>query len=175
MHLHLTQHRQGMVLLQRGLSTSVPVEVFPIFSAGELEVLFCGTQGIDTSVLQRATEYDGVEADEPHVAMFWDALEGMSAEEQAQFVNFCSGRSRLPPSAAQFPMTFKLQAPHPQSRDDPDRYLPIAQTCFFSLSLPKYSSLEVMRAKLLYAIANTDLMDADFLMRQSDGWEGIGN
>ena len=42
-------------------------------------------------------------------------------------------------------------------------------------SMGSADRLEVMRAKLLYAIANTDLMDADFLMRQSDGWEGIGN
>ena len=129
----------------------------------------------ELSVLQKATEYDGVEKEEEHIAMFWEALEGMSPEEQAQFVNFCSGRSRLPPSAAQFPMTFKLQAPHPQSRADPDKYLPIAQTCFFSLSLPKYSSIEVMRSKLLYAIGNTDLMDADFLMRQGDGWAELNN
>jgi hypothetical protein len=30
-------------------------------------------------------------------------------------------------------MNFKLTAPQPQWSDEPDRYLPIAQTCFFSL------------------------------------------
>jgi hypothetical protein len=174
LHLHLTQYRLGIVLLQRGMTASVPVETFPLFTPEELETVFCGTHGIDVEVLKKATEYDGVEPTEPHVTMFWETVAGMSPEEQAQFVNFCSGRSRLPPAASQFPMTFKLQAPHPQSREHPDKYLPIAQTCFFSLSLPKYSTMEVMREKLLYAIGNTDLMDADFFMRQADGWQDVG-
>lgn len=64
----------------------------------------------------------------------------MSSSELSQFINFCSGRARLPSSAADFPMNFKLTAPPPRSLEQPDNYLPIAQTCFFSLSLPKYSS-----------------------------------
>jgi hypothetical protein len=31
----------------------------------------------------------------------------------------------------------------------------------------------VCREKLLYAIRNADLMDADFMMRTAEGWEGI--
>ena len=72
-------------------------------------------------------------------------------------------------------MTFKLQAPSPSSRDQPDKYLPIAQTCFFSLSLPKYSSQEVMLEKLRYAISNTELMDADVYLRHADGWQDINS
>ena len=67
----------------------------------------------------------------------------MSAEEQSQVINFCSGRSRLPASATDFPMSFKLTAPPPRSKARPDDYLPIAQTCFFSLSIPEYTNLEV--------------------------------
>jgi hypothetical protein len=45
-------------------------------------------------------------------------------------------------------MPFKLTGPPPPSvREDgktnPDMFLPVARTCFFSLSIPKYSSLEV--------------------------------
>jgi hypothetical protein len=67
----------------------------------------------------------------------------MTAEEQSQVINFCSGRSRLPASATDFPMSFKLTAPPPRSKARPDDYLPIAQTCFFSLSIPEYTNLEV--------------------------------
>lgn len=47
----------------------------------------------------------------------------------------------------------------------PDLYLPHAQTCFFTLSLPAYSSREIMRMKLLYAIVNCKEIDADFIVR----------
>ena len=67
----------------------------------------------------------------------------MSKEEQSQLINFCSGRSRLPAAAADFSLSFKLTAPPPRSKACPDNYLPIAQTCFFSLSLPEYTDIEV--------------------------------
>ena len=53
------------------------------------------------------------------------------------------------------------------------RYLPVVQTCFFSLALPRYSSAATCLAKLRYAVRNADLMDADFMMRSGEGWEGI--
>jgi hypothetical protein len=67
----------------------------------------------------------------------------MSSADLSRLINFCSGRARLPSCAADFPMNFKLTAPPPQSEKAPDDYLPIAQTCFFSLSLPRYSSTAV--------------------------------
>ena len=70
-------------------------------------------------------------------------------------------------------MAFKIGAPPPGSDGEPDKYLPVAQTCFFSLALPRYSSTEVCLAKLRYAVRNAELMDADFMMRSGEGWEGI--
>lgn len=50
------------------------------------------------------------------------------------------------------------------NNNDPDDFLPEAQTCFFSLALPRYSSPEVMKQKLLYAITTCRDIDADFLV-----------
>ena len=52
------------------------------------------------------------------------------------------------------------------------RELTHAINCF-SLALPRYSSTEVCLAKLRYAVRNAELMDADFMMRSGEGWEGI--
>ena len=71
-------------------------------------------------------------------------------------------------------MTFKLTPPQPKAEERPDEYLPVAQTCFFSLSLPRYASRERMKEKLLYAVRNTELMDADFLVRGGGGGGGGG-
>lgn len=43
-----------------------------------------------------------------------------------------------------------------------DGKLPVAHTCFFSLDLPPYSSYEVLRAKVSFAIVNCQAIDADF-------------
>jgi Ubiquitin-protein ligase len=42
--------------------------------------------------------------------------------------------------------------------------LPTAQTCFFQLRLPNYSSKEVMAEKLRYAINNCKSIDMDNYM-----------
>lgn len=78
-----------------------------------------------------------------HIQYFWEAVQQLDKDERSQLINFCSGRSRLPAAASDFHMSFKLTAPPPRSEKEPDDYLPIARTCFFSLSLPKYTSAKV--------------------------------
>jgi HECT-domain (ubiquitin-transferase) len=68
------------------------------------------------------------------------------------------------------PMSFKVQGAQGGARERPDAYLPSAQTCFFSLSLPAYSSKEILKAKLLFAIHNSPTMDADVRLHNAEGW-----
>jgi len=45
---------------------------------------------------------------------------------------------------------------------DPDTAFPKADTCFFNLMLPEYSSPEILKERLLFAIhTDADSMDAD--------------
>lgn len=47
-----------------------------------------------------------------------------------------------------------------------DRHLPEAQTCFFTLSLPSYSSENILREKLLQAITSCKAIDTDFMVQE---------
>ena len=94
----------------------------------------------------------------------------MLPQERTEFLSFTWARSRMPSSAKDFPMNFKIQGPQGGAKDNPDSYLPHAQTCFFSLSLPHYSSKEILRRKLLLAISNSPNMDADVRLRDAEGW-----
>ena len=67
-------------------------------------------------------------------------------------------RTRLPLNKDQFPQRFKLQS---CGLSPPDDYYPIAHTCFFSLELPRYSSLEICKEKLRYAVFNCQAIDGD--------------
>jgi hypothetical protein len=171
----LKDQSEPLSALLTGLRGILPLELLSLFTPSEIESLVCGVPTIDIPTLQKATEYEGgISPTDTHIKHFWAILNEMDVEGRRQFINFCSGRSRLPATAADFPMTFKLTAPQPRAEEKPDEYLPVAQTCFFSLALPRYSGKEVMREKLLYAIKNAELMDADFVMRDAGGWEGIG-
>lgn len=49
--------------------------------------------------------------------------------------------------------------------------LPTAQTCFFQLRLPHYTSMEILDERLKYAINNCRSIDMDnyMLIRNTDG------
>ncbi len=85
-------------------------------------------------------------------------MEEFTNEERSAFIRFTWGRSRLPLNAAGFSQRFKLQS---FDKRPPDNYLPVAHTCFFSLELPRYSSIDIMRDKLRYAIFNCQAIDGD--------------
>ncbi|GAB9470558.1 Hect e3 ubiquitin ligase [Globisporangium polare] len=168
----LTESNQQLAALREGLASVLPMEIAPLFTPRELEVLICGRGEVDVDLLRQCTEYsEGCEESMPHVAHFWEVLKEMSSEDRTSFLRFVWARSRMPNSAKDFPMNFKLQSAHdPGARVNPDSYLPHAQTCFFALRLPTYSSKEILRAKLLYAIQNSPNMDADVRLHNAEGW-----
>ena len=83
----------------------------------------------------------------------------MTEEEKRKFINFVYARKRLPASASGFIMPFKILCPLPYMKEKPDDFLPHAKTCFFELAIPKYSSVQICRQKLLYAVENCTTME----------------
>lgn len=170
--MRLTESSHQLAALKDGLASVLPMELAPLFTPRELEVLICGRREVDVDLLRQCTEYsDGADESMPHVQWFWDVLHEMSSDERTSFLRFVWARSRMPNSAKDFPMNFKIQSAHdPGARVDPDKYLPHAQTCFFALRLPSYTSKEIARAKILYAIQNSPNMDADVRLHNAEGW-----
>ena len=164
---------------RNGLSSVLPVELFSLFSPAEMDQLFSGNNIVDVSLLKQCTEYEGISPDSELAKHFWAVLEEMSDDDRTSFLRFVWARSRMPASAQDLPMNFKLQADNSMggegegAKKNPDEYLPHAQTCFFSLSLPQYSSKEALRTKLLYAIHNSPNMDADVRLHNAEGWADV--
>jgi len=108
----------------------------------------CGSPYIDISILKENAVYEDVDPEEEHIIYFWQVLEEFDSDQRSKFLQFVWARTRLPSSGFLL-MNFKIQK---SRKDEPDKYLPTTQTCFFSISLPTYSSLELTRKHLLYAI-----------------------
>jgi len=165
---------RALVSVIRGAAATVPVELFALFDAVELEEVMCGSADVSVDELKSNARYEGVEPDEPHIGYFWEALESFDTRELSAFIEFCSGSARPPRGDNQHAaQCLKITPPPPGADEHPDDYLPLSQTCFFSLSLPRYSSATVCARKLRYASENARLMDADFLMRHSEGWDTL--
>jgi hypothetical protein len=146
--------------IKRGMATVVPYPLLSLLTGTELEALVCGKPTVDTELLRKMTVYDGCQETDSHIIFFWNVFSSSSEIEKSQFLKFVWGRSRLPLKESDFESKFKLSG-MVRSRGNPDRYLPVSHTCFFSLELPQYSSEEIMRERLLYAITHCTSIDAD--------------
>ena len=160
----LHEFDKQIAAVRRGLASIVPVHLLSIFSGSQLEGIVCGKKVMDIALLRSMTVYTGCTEADPHIEYFWTLMEEeFSEDEKSAFLRFVSGRSRLPLNRESFPRKFKIQA-FGKAMDRGlvvDQYLPVSHTCFMSLELPRYSSLEIMRDKLKYAIFNCQAIDGD--------------
>merc|ERR1712238_650723 len=119
-------------------------EILPIFSGEELRGIVCGNPHVDVDLLRRVVEYEGYEGHEPVVQYFWETLREMTDRERKLFLQFVWARSRLPLKESDFDAPLKIQKDTKASVNGVDA-LPGASTCFFSLTLPEYSSKEILK------------------------------
>jgi other hect domain ubiquitin protein ligase E3 len=96
------------------------------------------------------------------VQWFWEVLKNeMTQEDLKKLIKFCWAQERLPSNDEEFDrrqVRFLIKPQVGSSRYG-DQALPKADTCFFNLELPFYSSKELLKAKILLAIN----MDCDSL------------
>lgn len=98
-------------------------------------------------------------------SQLWEILEEMSIEDQAAFLKFTWGRTRLPLSSESFNQPMKLT-----KRSSGVDAFPISHTCFFEIEIPEYSTKEVMLEKIMYAIIHCTSIDGDGNAGTADGW-----
>jgi len=167
----LNEFKLQVKAIASGLATIVPISVLKIFTWKELEYMICGKPEIDTEVLKKHTVYkDGVNKNDSHVQMLWQVLEGFTHEERAMFIRFTWGRSRLPNPQTEWPNKFTIQ-PYTRAAGNVDKYLPESHTCFFSIDLPRYSNIDIMKEKILYAINFCQAIDTDFNVHRVEEWD----
>lgn len=155
-----------------GLSSVLPVELFPILTGEELRDSICGHPEVDVDLLKRVVEIEGFEKDDEVIEFFWETLREMSDKERMQFLQFVWARNRLPLRESDFEAPFKILKDSINQGEKADLALPSASTCFFSLTLPKYSSKEILRQKLLFAITHVTTMETDFQTNSAEISEG---
>ena len=150
--------------MRRGIASIVPSKFLFMFTWQELMLSVCGHKDMDLSLLQHNTIYVHCSERDEHVQYFWKVMNTLTLQQFTLFLRFVWGRSRLPSTHSEFDRKFEIHSFPPKSKDeDLDSYLPQAHTCFFSIDLPAYSSEDVMRARLLYAITHCRAIDNDFL------------
>ncbi|KAJ8338960.1 hypothetical protein SKAU_G00357460 [Synaphobranchus kaupii] len=134
-----------------------------------LEQLVCGLPEVSVEMLKKVVRYRDITDSHQLIGWLWQSLEEFTNEERVLFLRFVSGRSRLPSNPADITQKFQII-----KVDRPINGLPTAQTCFFQLRLPPYTSQAVLAERLRYSIHNCPSIDMDnyMLSRNSDPAEG---
>jgi hypothetical protein len=151
--------------VQTGLCRVVPMSSLLLLRWQQLEEMVCGQLEVSwealRSCLRCGSGYNTMR-DVP-VQLLCETLSSFTSQQRSMFLRFVSGRSRLPraqssPGSVQCIHIIKSDIP---AQHSPNSYLPKAHTCFFQLELPAYSSAEVCRQRLLYAISNCQEVDGE--------------
>ena len=91
-----------------GISSILPLEVFPLFTGTEMRDVFCGNADVDVDLLQRVVEYESYDKDDKVISYFWEVLREMTTHERKLFLQFVWARSRLPMKESDFDSPFKV-------------------------------------------------------------------
>ncbi|XP_034538361.1 probable E3 ubiquitin-protein ligase HERC4 [Notolabrus celidotus] len=122
-------------------------KVLELFQPNELQAMVIGNTNYDWTELQKSTEYKGEYwADHHTIRLFWEVFHDLPLERKKQFLLFLTGSDRIPILGMK---NLKLVI---QPTGGGEHYLPVAHTCFNLLDLPKYTSSQTLRQKLLQAI-----------------------
>ena len=122
-----------------------------MFTSEELELLICGGESLDFNDLEEGTTYqDGYEKNSPTTLLLWEVLHEFDDTEKRQFLTFISGSDRCPIDGLKH-----VNLVISKNTDEENR-LPSAHTCFNHLLLPAYSTKEVMREKVKFAMTQTE-------------------
>lgn len=159
LNYRLHEMDRQIAAVREGMGWVIPVPLLSLLTAEKLEQMVCGSEKVSIDMLKKVARYREVEPTDPLVAWLWSTLESFTNEERLLFMRFVSGRSRLPTTASDISQRFQIV-----KVDREPNSLPTAQTCFFQLRLPCYSSPEKLAERLRYAINNCRSIDLDNYM-----------
>ena len=131
---------------EKGFRTIIDEHSTDFLTLEALTDIVEGTKHLDINALMRATEYENYDSNSRYIRNFWRLATSWPEEKQRQLLKFVTAIERMPAGGAHN-FTFKIERQRP---DDPDK-LPTSSTCFRTLYLPKYPSMEVLDRKLSLA------------------------
>ena len=134
--------------LLAGFHEHVATAMLQHFRPEETQLLLSGRPNIDVSDVTKDFQLGGFRDDSPQPGWLCEVLEELDQEMLCRFVSFFSGCPCMPYDGLDPPLLLTL------SQDGTDATLPRAHTCFNQVVLPAFSSKDVLRERLLFALEN---------------------
>jgi hypothetical protein len=144
------QHKALMTGI-RAIFTDADQALQVIAPASCVKELVEGSRHLDIAALRAATKYERYEADEEYIIWFWEIVTAWPQEKQKRLLQFVTALEKIPYGGEQF-VKFVIEELWYYDQEEGKENLPTASTCFGTLSLPRYTSREVLVKKLDMAI-----------------------
>ena len=143
-----------------GLYEVVTYGSLSFLSVEELSGLLRGDHVIDVADLKRSTTYAGEGGEDvQEVQWLWDIIEAFSESEKQDLLRFVSGSPLSPiygfTGLKKNKKWLSISLENGLLVDQ----VPLAQICFTQLRIPRYSSIEVMKTRILTAIENAKTLE----------------
>ena len=150
--LRLNESNSQISSIIKGINKIIPMSVLQYFTWEEMERLVCGKKTVDIELLERNTVIaPELEKKNYLVKWVWEIVKEFSEEERIQFVKFCYAQERLPYTQEEYDQK-QIQFSIKFNANFHKNGLPRADTCFFFLILPDYTSKEIMKKMISIAI-----------------------
>ena len=150
--LRLNESNAQIMSIIKGINKIIPLSVLQYYTWEEMERLVCGKKIVDIELLEKNTIISPeLEKKDYLVKWVWEIVKEFNEEERIQFVKFCYAQERLPYTQEEYDqkqIQFSIKF-NPQFKKNG---LPRADTCFFFLILPDYTSKEIMKKMISIAI-----------------------
>ena len=147
------------------LYSTIGKNLLQLLTGKQLEIMVCGNPTFDIKNFKEKTKYyigeDDLDLDylsdndKKVIGWFWQWLEECNEERQFKYLKFVSGRSRLYGENYEYTHIIKLYG---DDINNNDGRFPKAETCYFTLHLPRYTSKEILSKRLNTALDNSKII-----------------
>ncbi|PNS21735.1 hypothetical protein CAC42_1589 [Sphaceloma murrayae] len=132
-----------------GFYEVLDMAIMRLIPAESLQKLVEGRKDINVVDLKRLITYESYTAESEQIKWFWSIVDEYSQEKLRLLLEFVTGSKRMPASGQQT-LRFNIVEMLGETGT-----LPGSSTCFGNLLLPRYVSLETMKAKLDIALEHS--------------------
>ncbi|XP_029605527.1 probable E3 ubiquitin-protein ligase HERC3 [Salmo trutta] len=139
---------------EKGFHKGCPIQAWRMFLPEELMTLLQGDDNYEWDKMRENAKYQGYRPTDDIIQNFWIVFMEFSEEQKKKFLTFLTGTDRLPRGLSLSKLQMQITS---MGSTDADEYYPKAQTCSVTLCLPNYSSIDILREKLLHAITHCDV------------------
>jgi len=150
--------KSQIIAFRDGFNKVIPLKHLLGFKSEEVEFVICGgrrNEAWDLKTLEEnVVPAHGYSQHSPSYQNLLKIMSEFNEEQRKTFLKFVTGAERLPFGGFKSlnPKLTVVKKDPTQKNKLPDEYLPSVMTCQNYVKIPDYSSLEITRMRLLYAM-----------------------